>query len=138
VTLTSLCGIIRLAPCREFSAIINIQRWFAKIAAAAALVFIMTAQAHAQSPLAGLSGSWSGSGSIQLANGKRERMRCRAYYTARDGGNNLGMAIRCAAPGYKIELRSRLRYSSGRVSGSWNETTSTHLARLVDVPAPDA
>ncbi|MEO1718731.1 MAG: hypothetical protein AAFR23_00710 [Pseudomonadota bacterium] len=82
-----------------------------------------TDQAEARTPLSQLSGSYSGSGSVRLASGKRERIRCRAYYRPLSGGSRLNLAIRCASPAFKIELRSQLRYANGLVSGSWSERT---------------
>ncbi|MGI9423044.1 MAG: hypothetical protein ACR2PA_07615 [Hyphomicrobiaceae bacterium] len=76
--------------------------------------------AHAAN-LGSLGGAWSGGGKLRLAGGKSERLRCRAYYNPKNGGKNLGMAIRCASTSYKIELRSRLQVRGSRVSGSWEE-----------------
>jgi hypothetical protein len=50
-----------------------------------------------------------------------ERIKCNAYYTG--GGAELGLAIRCASESYKIEIRSKLSYSGGRLSGNWEERT---------------
>ena len=33
------------------------------------------------------------------------------------------MAIRCQSDNYKIEIRSKLSYSGGRLSGNWEERT---------------
>jgi hypothetical protein len=68
------------------------------------------------SPFDTLLGSWGGSGEIRL-----ERIKCSAYYTG--GGAELGLAIRCQSDSYKIEVRSKLSYSGGRLSGSWEERT---------------
>ena len=38
-------------------------------------------------------------------------------------GRDLGMAIRCQSDNYKIEIRSKLSYSGGRLSGNWEERT---------------
>ena len=79
--------------------------------------------ALADSPFAQLAGSWSGSGQVILADGKSERLSCRGYYLLKDDGEGLGLAIRCASPAYKLDLRSALRYEGGRISGSWEERT---------------
>lgn len=73
------------------------------------------------SPFSTLLGSWGGSGEIQLDKGRKERIKCNAYYTG--GGSDLGLAIRCQSDNYKIEIRSKLSYSGGRLSGSWEERT---------------
>ena len=45
-----------------------------------------TSAALAQSPpFAGLAGSWTGSGSISLSDGSKERLRCRATYGSISG-----------------------------------------------------
>jgi hypothetical protein len=73
------------------------------------------------SPFDALLGSWGGSGEIRLDKGRKERIKCNAYYTG--GGSQLGLAIRCQSDSYKIEIRSKLSYSGGRVSGNWEERT---------------
>jgi hypothetical protein len=101
------------------------------IIAAAMTAILSVGAAQAQSsPFAELGGTWRGGGSLQLANGKRERLQCRAYYTPRQGGARMGMALRCASPSMKLELRSRLNYSNGLVSGSWSETTFNNTGSL--------
>lgn len=73
------------------------------------------------SPFDTLLGSWGGTGEIRLDKGRKERIKCSAYYTG--GGSELGMAIRCQSDNYKIEIRSKLSYSGGRLSGNWEERT---------------
>jgi len=68
------------------------------------------------------SGSWSGSGSIRLDDGRSEALKCRAYYSPK-GEENLGLALRCASSSNKIELRAQLTATGGRVAGHWEERT---------------
>ena len=75
----------------------------------------------AASPFDTLLGSWGGTGEIRLDKGRKERIKCNAYYTG--GGAQLGLAIRCQSESYKIEIRSKLSYSGGRLSGNWEERT---------------
>lgn len=85
---------------------------------------IATVSGHANadpSPFDTLLGSWGGSGEIRLDKGRKERIKCNAYYTG--GGAQLGLAIRCQSDSYKIEIRSKLSYSGGRLSGNWEERT---------------
>jgi hypothetical protein len=79
--------------------------------------------AAAASPFPTLQGSWSGTGRVQFEGGQTESLRCNAYYTSSEGGTVLGLAIRCASAANKIEIRGRLTYSGGRVSGTWEERT---------------
>jgi hypothetical protein len=68
-----------------------------------------------------LSGSWNGGGTVQLADGTKERLRCRASY--QPSGATLGLRLTCASDSYKFELHSSLTSNDGKLSGSWIETT---------------
>lgn len=89
---------------------------------AAILLAIGSGAAHAASPFKSLSGSWSGTGRAMFEGGRSEAMRCAAYYTA-PSSTQLGLAIRCASQGNKIDMRGHLTYSGGQVNGSWEERT---------------
>ena len=99
-----------------------ILRLVAGIALPALAVLVPVAPSQADpSPFDTLLGSWGGTGEIRLDKGRKERIKCNAYYTG--GGVQLGLAIRCQSDNYKIEIRSKLNYSGGRLSGSWEERT---------------
>lgn len=100
----------------------SIHRLFVSLASVAAALVLSTA-AHAQSPFTGLVGVWSGSGQIRLDSGATENIKCNAYYTNKDSGAGLGIAIRCASQSYKIELRSQIANQGGQISGKWEERT---------------
>jgi hypothetical protein len=74
-------------------------------------------------PFAELTGAWTGVGTIRLEGGKTERVTCKAYYTPKDDGAAIGIALRCAATSYSIDLRSNLESANGRVTGTWEERT---------------
>jgi hypothetical protein len=76
----------------------------------------------ATGPFASLIGSWSGSGSIRLDDGRSEALKCKAYYSPK-GDENLGLALRCASSSNKIELRAQLTATGNRVVGRWEERT---------------
>jgi len=102
----------------------NFQRVTALTAALALSLFAFPAAKPALSdpgPFNALLGSWGGSGEYSLADGTRERIKCNAYYTG--GGTQLGMAIRCSGGSNKIEIRSKLNSSGGRITGHWEERT---------------
>lgn len=86
---------------------------------------LVSAESFAQSgqPFAGMSGVWSGKGSISLEGGMREAIRCRATYAVRSDGNALQQTLRCASDSYKIELTSNVVASGGKLSGTWSEST---------------
>ncbi|HEX9322699.1 MAG TPA: hypothetical protein VF913_11350 [Xanthobacteraceae bacterium] len=94
--------------------------------AAFALGFLLlAAQAHAQGagPFASLSGSWSGGGTISLASGANERIRCRAVYEVGSGGRALQLSIRCASDSYNFDLAGSVVYQGGAISGTWSESS---------------
>ena len=53
--------------------------------------------ASAESPFAPLEGSWSGAGTIDLANGKHEPIRCRASYDVLKNQSKLQLNLHCAS-----------------------------------------
>jgi hypothetical protein len=97
--------------------------------AAALMLLLPACPVHAQraaepgSPFAGLAGSWSGGGTIMLANGATERVRCRANYAVSAAGTDLQQTLRCASDSYNFDLRSTVTYEEGRIRGTWTETT---------------
>jgi hypothetical protein len=93
-------------------------------ATALALVFgLGCGAAQAEGLFSYLGGSWSGSGTIALSSGSRERISCRASYSPGGGGTTLRLALRCASDSFKFDLRSDLSAPGGSVSGTWSEVT---------------
>jgi hypothetical protein len=83
---------------------------------------VLAPTVSAAGDFASLSGSWSGSGSIRLDDGRSEALKCRAYYSPK-GEENLGLALRCASSSNRIELRAQLTATGSRVAGHWEERT---------------
>jgi hypothetical protein len=77
----------------------------------------------ASTPFAGLSGSWSGGGTVTLSGGANERIRCRAMYVVGNGGNQLQQSLRCASDSFTFELKSDVNHAAGQISGNWTEVT---------------
>jgi len=78
----------------------------------------------AAGPLAGLNGTWSGSGAVTLANGERERIRCRAAYDVRADGSGLRQTLDCASDSYRFSLKGDMQVDpGGAIAGSWTEST---------------
>lgn len=73
-------------------------------------------------PFAALTGSWSGSGTIEFKDGHTERLRCRAD-EAGGRGDTLQLTLRCASDSYNFELSSDVTYQDGAITGSWSEAT---------------
>jgi hypothetical protein len=93
-------------------------------AIAALAVVLLSATSRADSgPFSGLSGSWSGGGTVALAGGPRERIRCRAHYSVVAGGSGMQQRLRCASDSYRFDLSSDVRAQGGQVSGTWSESS---------------
>lgn len=97
-----------------------------RVLATVALMSVLTlAQSYGSkadpSPFDTLLGSWRGSGQIELDQGRKERLKCNAYYTG--GDSQLRMAILCQSESSNVQIRSNLSLSGGRITGSWEERT---------------
>jgi hypothetical protein len=84
---------------------------------------VSSAQRGAAGPFEGLSGSWSGNGTVTMGNGARERIRCRVTYAVQSAGRNVQQDLRCASDSYKFELSSNIESRDGNLAGTWTETT---------------
>jgi hypothetical protein len=98
-----------------------------KTAVFACGTMVLSAQLHADpgpaGPFFGLSGYWSGSGTISMTNGAAERIRCRATYAVNGTGSALQQSLRCASDSYRLEISSNVMSEGGALSGSWSEAT---------------
>lgn len=92
-------------------------------AALAAALLLTPATAHADGAFAGFAGNWSGNGTITIAEGGTERIRCRGTYSVDGGGNTLHQVLRCASDSYKFELISDIAAKGGNITGSWSEAS---------------
>jgi len=86
--------------------------------------------AQGESPFAQLAGSWSGAGTIDLADGKHEPIKCRASYDVLDAQNKLQLNIRCASESYNFDLRASASYSGNSITGNWSESTRNAAGTL--------
>ena len=101
---------------------LNFRSFYGPILAAG--IFAVPAAAQAQSgQFAGYAGSWSGTGSISIADQGTERIRCRGTYTVDGGGNNLKQNLRCASDSYTFELNSDITANGSQLTGSWSEAS---------------
>lgn len=69
-------------------------------------------------------GTWTGTGTIALSSGTKERIRCRATYRAQQSGQSVDLNLGCQSDSYRFELAGQIRSSAdGVISGTWSETT---------------
>jgi hypothetical protein len=113
---------------------------FRAVASALALVFFVgyagaqgratVGSAPSENPFAELAGGWSGAGTIDLANGRNEPIKCRASYDVLDAQNKLQLNIHCASDSYNFDLRASATYSAGAITGTWSEATRNAAGTL--------
>ena len=89
-----------------------------------------TGAAPSESPFAQLAGGWSGAGTIDLANGRHEPIKCRASYDVLEGQSKLQLNINCASDSYKFDLRASASYSANAITGNWSEATRNAAGTL--------
>jgi hypothetical protein len=109
-------------------------------ASALALVFFVghacaqgrmtTGSAPSESPFAQLAGGWSGAGTIDLANGRHEPIKCRASYDVLESQSKLQLNIHCASESYNFDLRASATYSADAITGTWSESTRNAAGTL--------
>jgi hypothetical protein len=93
---------------------------------------LVTTSGHTQgaSPFANLAGQWAGSGTIELANGARTPIKCRAAYDVLEEKNNLQLNIRCASDSYNFDMLASATLASNAVSGSWSEASRNVAGKI--------
>jgi hypothetical protein len=98
-----------------------------KTAVLAPGLLLISAQAQAEPgserPFLGLSGHWSGAGTVTMTNGATERIRCKAAYAVNATGKAVQQTLRCASDSYRVEISSNVISEGGSLSGSWAEAT---------------
>lgn len=77
----------------------------------------------APGPFASLAGAWTGNGTLTMASGATEELRCRANYDVSGSGTGLKLTLRCASHSYNFDLGGNVTYQDGRISGTWSETS---------------
>jgi hypothetical protein len=91
----------------------------------AACMILFPSLGHAQGagPFAKMAGSWSGGGSLTMANGAQERLRCRAHYNVGGAGRELRLSLRCASQSYNFDLGGEVESRGNTIAGSWTEAS---------------
>ena len=84
---------------------------------------VCVASPGSDGPFLGLSGSWSGAGTITMTNGATERIRCKATYAVNATGKAVQQTLRCASDSYRVEVSSNIISEGTSLSGSWAEAT---------------
>src|SRR5471030_1435231 len=90
---------------------------------AALMLSLSTGHAQSAGPFAGFDGAWSGNGTVTLADGATERIRCKADYKVNGSGLGLKQNLHCASDSYKFDLSSDVTSQGDRISGNWSEAS---------------
>lgn len=98
-----------------------------RLALVGVALILGTGAASAQSPaFVGLGGAWSGTGTISLSDGAKERIRCKASYVVGRGDARLQQSLRCASDSYRFDLTSDLVSQQGQIAGSVERSQPRH------------
>lgn len=93
----------------------------AKMLLSAGLALLLLAPPSFATSFQDLAGTWRGNGRVHLLTGQSEALSCKAYFTPKDAGSGLGIALACASASNKIDLRAALSQTGEAISGSWEE-----------------
>jgi hypothetical protein len=97
---------------------------------AALMLSVSAGNAQSSGPFAGFDGAWSGTGTVSLANGSTEHIRCKADYKVNGTGLGLKQQLRCASDSYKFDLTSDVTSNGDRISGNWSEASRNIFGNL--------
>lgn len=103
----------------------------AAFGAALLTLALASPRAGASNPFGSLAGAWRGEGQVKLTGGQTEKLSCKAYYTTKSEGAELGLALTCASASSKIELRAGLIDKDGKVAGNWEERAFNSSGTIV-------
>ena len=95
----------------------------ALVGATLAMVSAAATPSYAAGPFSAFEGNWSGTGTVSVDNGSKERLRCKAHYDVGSGGNSMVQNLTCASDSYKFNVVSDVKSDAGAISGSWEETS---------------
>ncbi len=102
-------------------------RLIRKSTIAAGLIAGLTLSASASfaqsTPFAGFAGNWSGRGTVTLADGSKENIRCKASYRVNVTDTALKQSLRCASDSYQFDLSSDVVSEGSRLTGTWSEAS---------------
>jgi hypothetical protein len=98
---------------------------------AAAFVTCALSRAQAAGPFDELSGAWTGSGIVNLREGSKERVRCKANYVVKSNGFSIDQVLTCASDAYKFEMSSNIVQQGDVLSGIWFESVHRVAGKVV-------
>lgn len=107
------------------------------VAIISAALTVSVCPTWAMGVFAGFPGHWAGSGSLSMADGSRESIRCRAEYVPGTNEDALGIDVTCGSDSYRINIIADISAHGNAISGSWRETTRQIQGNVSgEVPRP--
>jgi hypothetical protein len=97
---------------------------------AALMLSVSVGNAQSSGPFAGFDGAWTGNGTVTLASGSTEHIRCKANYKVNPNGMSLKQTLDCASDSYKFDLTSDVTSNGERISGNWAEKSRNIFGNL--------
>ena len=111
------------------------------VAAAAACILLSSATVlagDAANPFGAFAGTWTGDGTIVMASGSNEHIRCRASYSVPPAGTSVNQGLRCASDSFTFDVRSNvIATGDGALTGSWSESTRQVSGQLTGRMSPN-
>src|ERR1700712_6051381 len=90
----------------------------------------------AEGPFGNFSGAWSGTGTVTVKNGTKERLRCKAHYEVSGGGEAMAQNLTCASDSYTFNVVANVKANGGSVSGNWPGTSRGPQGGITGRPDP--
>jgi hypothetical protein len=85
-----------------------------------------------------LDGKWSGSGTMTMADGKSERVRCNVAYDVSNSASSVKQDLRCSSDNYQFNLTATVDSKSNGLSGYWSEKTRNVNGRIFGKATPQS
>lgn len=98
---------------------------------ASAFLTCALSRAQAAGPFDELAGAWSGSGVVNLREGSKERVRCKASYVVKSNGYSIDQELTCASDAYKFEMSSNIVQQGDVLTGIWFESVHRVAGKVV-------
>jgi hypothetical protein len=107
------------------------RRTFVIAAVAAPILLASVCNAQQSGPFQDLGGAWTGSGIVNLREGGKERVRCKANYSVKNSGFGIDQELTCASDAYKFEMTANIVQQGEQLSGIWFESVHRVAGKVV-------
>jgi hypothetical protein len=95
------------------------------------------AAANIPDPIAGLTGRWSGQGTVIPARGAQENLQCIVTYLGNENGTQVRQNLRCKSANYKLDTATHLLIMGNQVIGRWVDKVYSLGGTISGTVTPD-